>query len=77
MPPSDTEFKAKAAPINVYFHVIYANKTLAGGYVPDSQLQDQVDVLNADYESAGLTWTLAGTNRTLNKAWFEEVGPDG
>jgi len=64
-------------PIPVHFHVIYANETLAGGYVPDEQLTAQVKVLNADYKSTGLSFKLAETTRTENKEWFEQVGPDG
>ncbi|KAJ7600893.1 Metalloprotease [Mycena floridula] len=69
-----TKFRTLAAspatgPIPVHFHVIYANETLAGGYVPDEQLTAQVKVLNADYKSTGLSFKLAETTRTENKEW--------
>ncbi|KAJ7600889.1 hypothetical protein C8J56DRAFT_911535 [Mycena floridula] len=65
------------APLNVNFHVIYANETLAGGYVPDEQLNAQVDVLNKAYNSTGISWKLANVTRTRNENWFLKAGPDG
>ncbi|TRM68406.1 hypothetical protein BD626DRAFT_565247 [Schizophyllum amplum] len=70
------EKAAAAAPINVYFHVISEDNTEEGGNVPDSQLADQVDVLNTAYESVGLSFTLANTTRTTNSGWFNKAGPD-
>lgn len=42
----------------------------------DSQLAAQITVLNEDYSGSGLTFTLAGTTRTVNSQWFNQVGPD-
>lgn len=42
----------------------------------DSQLTAQINVLNQDYSGSGLTFTLAGTTRTVNSQWFSQVGPD-
>ena len=42
----------------------------------DSQIQSQIDVLNKDYSGSGITWSLAGTDRTTNDDWFNSVGPD-
>ena len=39
-------------------------------------IADQIDVLNDDYASAGLSFVLAGTDRTVNSQWFNQVGPD-
>jgi hypothetical protein len=41
-----------------------------------SAIQGQIDVLNKDYSSTGLTFTLAGTDHTVNSDWFNNVGPD-
>jgi len=65
-----------AATVSVYFHVIYSSTSLSGGYVPDSQIANQITVLNQDYAGSGFTFVLAGTTRTLNSAWFTGVGPD-
>ena len=42
----------------------------------DSQLQSQITVLNQDYAGSGITFSLAGTTRTVNSQWFSQVGPD-
>ena len=39
-------------------------------------IADQIDVLNEDYSSLGLTFVLANTTRTVNSQWFNQVGPD-
>ncbi|KAF9006750.1 hypothetical protein BDQ17DRAFT_1465759 [Cyathus striatus] len=63
--------------MNVFFHVISQNETLEGGNVPDSQLVDQINVMNEAYTPAGISWVLAGTTRTVNATWFNEVAPLG
>ncbi|KAG6848370.1 hypothetical protein H0H93_000802, partial [Arthromyces matolae] len=62
--------------IKVYFHVISLNSTAAGGNIPDSQIADQIGVLNHDYASTGVTWTLAATDRTVNADWYNHADPD-
>lgn len=42
----------------------------------DSQIQAQIDVLNKDYTGTGLSFELQNITRTLNAAWFNNVGPD-
>lgn len=42
----------------------------------DSQIANQITVLNQDYSGSGLTFSLAGTTRTVNSQWFNQVGPD-
>ncbi|KIP09189.1 hypothetical protein PHLGIDRAFT_34585 [Phlebiopsis gigantea 11061_1 CR5-6] len=73
-----TDAVSAAATVNipVYFHVISKDSTTAGGNVPASQLSSQIDVLNSDYSGSGLTFSLAGTTRTVNSEWFNTVGPD-
>ncbi|KAI0080666.1 zincin [Panus rudis PR-1116 ss-1] len=66
---------AAAATIPVYFHVVSKDSTVNGGNVPDSQITSQINVLNQDYAGSGLTFTLAGTTRTVNAQWFNSVGP--
>lgn len=56
-------------------HVIYASTSLSGGYIPDSQISSSISVLNADYASCGISFYLAGTDRTLNANWFNQAGP--
>ncbi|KAJ7093854.1 metalloprotease [Mycena belliarum] len=60
--------------VNVYFHVISKDSTVAGGNVPASQLSNQISVLNSDY-GGNINWVLAGTTRTVNADWFNNAGP--
>ncbi|KAG5644582.1 hypothetical protein DXG03_008156 [Asterophora parasitica] len=68
-------FSVAAAVIKVYFHVISKDTTAAGGYVSATQIQNQIDVLNKDFASTGLSYVLANTTRTINSDWFVNVGP--
>ncbi|KAF8645138.1 hypothetical protein AX16_007966 [Volvariella volvacea WC 439] len=61
---------------NVYWHIISANNTREGGFIPNSQINAQIDVLNDSFGSTGLGWNLAQVTRTTNATWFEEAGPD-
>ncbi|KAK7441559.1 hypothetical protein VKT23_016552 [Stygiomarasmius scandens] len=65
-----------ATTLNVFFHVIMEDDTLEGGNVPDSQLEDQINVMNDAYADAGITWVLADTKRVTNADWFNNAGPD-
>ncbi|KAF8637936.1 hypothetical protein AX17_002557 [Amanita inopinata Kibby_2008] len=67
------EEKAQAAPIQVFFHVIAANRTPQGGYLTNAQIQAQINVMNRDYQGSGYTWTLAQIDRTINADWFNKV----
>ena len=42
----------------MYYHVVYANTSLSGGYVPDSQITNQISVINQAYAGTGLSFTL-------------------
>ncbi|KAI0068957.1 hypothetical protein BV25DRAFT_1910685 [Artomyces pyxidatus] len=64
------------ATVNVYYHVISEDDTLAGGNVGDDLIAAQISALNDGYSGSGLTFTLAGTDRTVNSDWFNTVGPD-
>ncbi|KAI0363559.1 metalloprotease [Pilatotrama ljubarskyi] len=74
--PASKVNAAAAATVSVYFHVISKDSTAAGGNIPDSMIADQISVLNEDYASSGLSFVLAGTTRTVNSQWFNQVGPD-
>jgi hypothetical protein len=62
-----TETATAGATINVYFHTI-TNGT--HGNVPDSQINDQIDVLNAAYKSGGWKFVLKEKDVTNNDSWF-------
>ncbi|KAA1466083.1 zincin [Dentipellis sp. KUC8613] len=67
---------AAAATVDVWFHVISEDSTQAGGNLPDSLIADQITALNEGYAGSGLSFTLAGTTRTVNRDWFNNLGPD-
>jgi hypothetical protein len=41
----------------------------------DSQIADQIKVINRDYAGTGIAWKLANTDRTLNESWFYNASP--
>ena len=53
--------------IQVAWHVIHAGPV---GDVPLSQIQDQIEVLNRDYQATGYSFVLASVDRTDRKSWF-------
>jgi hypothetical protein len=63
-----------AEPVNVYFHVLSDNAT-TGGYVNDSQIIEQIEVMNRDYNATGISFKLVNVTRTVNETWFEKAGP--
>lgn len=64
------------ATLDIYFHVVYANETMEGGYVSDERVRDQVAVMNRDYNTTGIRWNLKSISRIENKDWFINVAPD-
>ena len=60
--------------IDVYFHVINRGSGLSNGDVPDSQIQDQIDVLNDAYAPWGWSFNLVSIDRTTNATWYT-LGP--
>ncbi|KXN81803.1 hypothetical protein AN958_03729 [Leucoagaricus sp. SymC.cos] len=75
-PDSASTDYQKTIHADLHFHVVYENKTLEGGYIPDQQIRDQIDVLNADYELTGIRWKHVNTTRTKNSEWFNRVAPE-
>uniref|UniRef100_A0A8H8CR92 Peptidase M43 pregnancy-associated plasma-A domain-containing protein n=1 Tax=Psilocybe cubensis TaxID=181762 RepID=A0A8H8CR92_PSICU len=69
--------KAVAPVIDVYFNVIAANKTIAGGWIPAHQIKSQIAVLNRDFKSTGVQYRLAKVTRYISKRWFNGVAPEG
>jgi len=59
--------------IPVYFHVINNGVGIENGDIPDSQIMDQMDVLNNAY-SGTYTFSIKLTDRTTNPVWYS-AGP--
>jgi hypothetical protein len=55
--------------IETYFHVVAGSKSLADGYLTDAMLADQFEVMQSIYAPYGITFKLAGTDRTINSNW--------
>lgn len=61
--------------INVFFHVVQANETEAGGAVQDVTIQNQMSVINKAYEPTGFQFNLVEVDRSTNPQWFSQAGP--
>ncbi|TDM06960.1 MAG: zinc metalloprotease [Ideonella sp. MAG2] len=57
--------------IPVWFHVIRKGTGISNGDVPQSQIDDQIAVLNAAYSSTPFVFQLAGVDRTTNSTWYK------
>ena len=55
--------------------MIYKTESISGGYIPDSQIESSIEVLNTDYAPCGASFHLVGIDRTLNDTWFDEASP--
>ncbi|KAJ2929041.1 hypothetical protein H1R20_g8051, partial [Candolleomyces eurysporus] len=60
---------------DVHWHVLYANETYEGGYVPDYQIMQQMEVLNRDYKSTNISWNFVNITRIHNPDWFVNAWP--
>jgi Pregnancy-associated plasma protein-A len=56
--------------VPVYFHVINSGSSAASGNLPNSQIADQIAVLNAAYAATPFRFNLVGVTRTTDAAWF-------
>jgi hypothetical protein len=69
------------ATIPVAFHVIRKGTSVAEGNVPQSQINDQIAVLNDAFggdtggADTSFEFTLSSTDRTTNKRWFDGLEP--
>lgn len=61
--------------IEVHVHVITDGQGVEHGDLPQSQIEDQIKVLNDAYASAGYQFHLADVDRTENKKWYT-AAPD-
>ncbi len=69
--------KRFSATVPTYVHVINKGPALADGNVPDSQIRQQMTVLNQTFNGArggadtNFDFVLRGIDRTTNEAWFD------
>src|SRR5262245_21161479 len=74
-PPPHPPPPATPPVINVYFHVINNGIGIENGDVPDSQILDQVNVLNnayvtSNFNGTGFSFNLVSTDHTTNATWY-------
>ena len=62
----DITFAPRVVP--TYIHVIKDSQ--GNGAVSTQQINDQINVLNAAYASSGVSFSLVGTDTTVNNAWY-------
>jgi Pregnancy-associated plasma protein-A len=67
---ADNPVAVTGGTINVHFHVIRQGTGIGNGDVPDSQINSQINVLNAAYGSHGWSFNLASVDRTTNATWY-------
>jgi len=65
-----TSRAAGTVTVPVWVHVINKGSGIANGDVPQSQIDDQIDVLNAAYAGTPFKYELAGVTRTTNATWY-------
>lgn len=70
-----TQRTAGSVEIPVWVHVINKGSGIQNGDVPQAQIDDQIDVLNAAYTGSAFYFTLAGVTRTTNSSWYT-MSPD-
>ena len=78
-PPPPPPMPTSPPIINVYFHVINNGAGIENGDVPDSQIFNQLNVLNTAYASSdfngiGFSFKWVSTDRTTNPTWYT-AGP--
>ncbi len=56
--------------IDVYFHVIRRGTGISNGDIPQSQIDAQMNVLNAAYAGTGWSFRLVSVDRTTNASWY-------
>jgi len=77
---ADRADRGQAITVPVWFHVIRKDATVAGGNVPASRINAQMQVLNDSFTgstggaSTGFRFELQGITRTTNKGWFNLTG---
>lgn len=59
--------------IELYYHVIAANSSNEGGNLTFTSLDNQLDVLIDAYAPHNISFTLIGTDWTLNASWTGDL----
>jgi hypothetical protein len=60
--------------ISVYWHVINNGTGIANGDIPQTQIDNQIAVLNAAYANTPFRFSLVSVDRTTNSSWYTSSG---
>ncbi|KAF5131233.1 Extracellular metalloprotease [Metarhizium anisopliae] len=68
---SPTISSRKRADIEVvtFAHVVYANKSVEGGYLSEETIHRNIDIINHQYAPAGISFSLKNLSYTENADW--------
>jgi len=58
--------------VDVYFHVIASSSSLSGGYVPQSQITNQLSVMNQAFAPHDIQFVNKGVDYTINSNWASD-----
>ncbi|KFA62837.1 hypothetical protein S40285_03811 [Stachybotrys chlorohalonatus IBT 40285] len=58
--------------VDTYVHIVARGTSVSDGYLSDATVRAQMDVINADFAPAGITFNLLGTTRTINSQWASD-----
>ncbi|KAL7938379.1 hypothetical protein V8C35DRAFT_276748 [Trichoderma chlorosporum] len=72
----DQKRSATEINVSVYVHVVASSQNATDGYLSDDAVQNQLQVLNSDYEQAGITFNLKAIDKTINATWANGVDLD-
>ncbi|KAF8178763.1 hypothetical protein BJ912DRAFT_1129119 [Pholiota molesta] len=62
-----------SAVIHVYFHII--TSSTGAGQLSLTDVHNQIQVINSDYASTGISFNLKSITTTVNDDWFTNCGP--
>ncbi|KIM46979.1 hypothetical protein M413DRAFT_63436 [Hebeloma cylindrosporum] len=73
---SENSPSSNSTTIQTHFHIIAANETEEGGWIPEPQLTEQLRVINDDFNSTGISFNRTSVERVINEEWFSNGGPE-
>ncbi|KAF9879651.1 fungal specific transcription factor domain-containing protein [Colletotrichum karsti] len=60
---------ASTITVETYFHVVASSRSVAGGWLTERMLSEQLDVMRENFEPHGISFDLIQTTRTVNTKW--------
>ncbi|KAF1954688.1 metalloprotease [Byssothecium circinans] len=63
---------ASSINVKIYYHVVAISTSASGGYLPQSALTAQTEVLNTAYSPYNISFTQASVDYTVNTQWAND-----